>query len=68
MIDFDEELKKFKPAIEVNDAEEVIAKTDITDMVDILKMITEEKKAAGKKSEELASLSAEQAAEEPCSQ
>ncbi len=52
MIDFDEELKKFKPAIEVNDAEEVIAKTDITDMVDILKMITEEKKAAGKKSDE----------------
>jgi hypothetical protein len=52
VIDFDEELKKFKPAIEVNDAEEVIAKTDITDMVDILKMITEEKKAAGKKSDE----------------
>ncbi len=52
MIDFDEELKRFKPAIEVNDAEEVIAKTDITDMVDILKMITEEKKAAGKKSDE----------------
>ncbi len=52
MIDFDEELKKFKPAIEVNDAEEVIAKTDITDMVDILKMMTEEKKAAGKKTDE----------------
>ena len=52
MIDFDEEPKKFNPAIEVNDAEEVIAKTDITDMVDILKMITEEKKAAGKKSDE----------------
>jgi len=52
VIDFDEELKRFKPAIEVNDAEEVIAKTDITDMVDILKMITEEKKAAGKKSDE----------------
>ena len=48
MIDFEEELKKFKPAIEVNDAEEVIAKTDITDMVDILKMMTEEKKAAKK--------------------
>ena len=51
MIDFEEELKKFKPAIEVNDAEEVIAKSDITDMVDILKMMTEEKKAAEKKSE-----------------
>lgn len=52
MIDFEEELKKFKPAMEVNDAEDVIAKSDITDMVDILKMMTEEKKAAGKKSEE----------------
>ena len=52
MIDFEEELKKFKPAMEVNDAEEVIAKTDLTDMVDILKMMTEEKKAAEKKTEE----------------
>lgn len=52
MIDFEEELKKFKPAMEVNDAEEVIAKTDLTDMVDILKMMTEEKKAAVKKTEE----------------
>ena len=51
MIDFEEELRKFKPAMEVNDAEDVIAKTDITDMVDILRMMTEEKKAAEKKSE-----------------
>ena len=52
MIDFEEELKKFKPAMEVNDAENVIARTDITDMVDILKMMTAEKKAAAKKTEE----------------
>ena len=40
MIDFDEELKKFHPSLEVEDAEDAIFNQDLTDMADILiKMI-----------------------------
>ena len=40
MIDFEEELKKFHPSLEVEDAEEAIYNEDLTDMADILvKMI-----------------------------
>ena len=36
MIDFEEELKKFHPSLEVEDAEDAIDKEDLTDMVGIL--------------------------------
>ena len=36
MIDFEEELKKFHPSLEVEDAEEAIFNQDLTDMADIL--------------------------------
>jgi len=36
MIDFEEELKKFQPSLEVEEAEEAIYNHDITDMTDIL--------------------------------
>ena len=40
MIDFEEELKKFHPSLEVEDAEDAIFNQDLTDMADILiKMI-----------------------------
>ena len=40
MIDFEEELKKFYPSLEVEDAEDAIFNQDLTDMADILiKMI-----------------------------
>ena len=40
MIDFEEELKKFHPSREVEDAEDAIFNQDLTDMADILiKMI-----------------------------
>lgn len=45
MIDFEEELKKFKPSTEVEEAEDAIHKRDLTDMTDILREIT---KAANK--------------------
>ncbi len=46
MIDFEEELKKFKPALEVEEAEEAIRNTKIDDMTDILQeMIKEAKKS-----------------------
>ena len=40
MINFEEELKKFHPSLEVEDAEEAIYNQDLTDMADLLvKMI-----------------------------
>ena len=36
MIDFEEELKKFQPSLEVEEAEEAIYNHDLTDMTDIL--------------------------------
>lgn len=36
MIEFEEELKKFKPSLEVEDAEDAIYNRDLTDMTDIL--------------------------------
>ncbi|MBQ7925785.1 MAG: hypothetical protein IJ335_05760 [Lachnospiraceae bacterium] len=47
MINFEEELKKFNPSLEVEDAEEAIYNQDLTDMADLLvKMLkeSEEKK------------------------
>ncbi len=36
MIDFEEELKKFKPSLEVEEAEDAIYNRDLPDMTDIL--------------------------------
>lgn len=36
MIDFEEELKKFHPSLEVEDAEDAIYNQDLTDVADIL--------------------------------
>jgi hypothetical protein len=36
MIDFEEELKKFHPSLEVEDAEDAITNQDLTDMADVL--------------------------------
>ena len=36
MIDFEEELKKFHPSLEVEDAEDAIFNQDLTDMAGIL--------------------------------
>ena len=47
MLNYEEELKKFHPSLEVEDAEEAIYNQDLTDMADLLvKMIkeSEEKK------------------------
>ena len=42
MINFEEELKKFHPSLEVEDAAEAIYNQDLTDMADLLvKMIKE---------------------------
>ena len=41
MIDFEEELKKFHPSPEVEDAESTIRALDVTDMVDLIVRIEE---------------------------
>ena len=35
MIDFEEELKKFEPSMEIEEAEDSIYNRDLTDMMDI---------------------------------
>ena len=42
MIDFEEELKKFKPSLEVEEAEEAIYNQGLTDMTDILREMMKE--------------------------
>lgn len=42
MIDFEEELKKFKPSLEVEEAGEAIYNQDLTDMTDILREMMKE--------------------------
>lgn len=47
MINYEEELKKFQPSLEVSDAEDAIYNRDITDVTDILREMlkdTEQKK------------------------
>ena len=46
MINFEEELKKFHPSLEVEDIEDAIYNQDLTDMADLLvKMVKEAKEA-----------------------
>lgn len=42
MIDFEEELEKFKPSLEINRAEDVIHQSDMTDVSDIIKELLDE--------------------------
>lgn len=39
MLDFNEEIQKFKPSLEVDQAEEAIFANDLTDLTDILETI-----------------------------
>ena len=42
MIDFEEELKKFEPSMEIEEAEDAIYNRDLTDMRDILQEMLKE--------------------------
>ena len=45
MINYEEELKKFHPSLDVNESEDAIYNRDFTDVTDILKeLINDEKK------------------------
>ena len=53
MINFEEELKKFHPSLEIDEAEDVIINHNMTDFTDLVDMVKEQEKemadAAGKK-------------------
>ena len=42
MINFDEEIRKFKPSLDVDEAEGAIYQRDLTDVIDILKEMLQE--------------------------
>lgn len=44
MLNFEEELKKFKPSLEVDDIEQAVYKEDLEDLTDILREMMEQKK------------------------
>ena len=48
MINFEEELKKFKPSLEVEQAEEAIYNHDLDDMTDILQEMMKEARKQGR--------------------
>ena len=44
MLDFEEELKKFKPSLEVEDIEEAVYQEDLSDMTDLLREVMDQTK------------------------
>lgn len=44
MLNFEEELKKFQPSLEIDDVEDVINSNDLTDITDIVKDLVEDLK------------------------
>lgn len=42
MIDFEEELKKFQPSLEVDDAEDAIYENDVPDITDLISRLAGE--------------------------
>lgn len=49
MLNYEEELKKFQPCLEVDEAEGAIYRQDLTDVVDILKEMLQDKGKASEK-------------------
>lgn len=44
MIDFEEELKKFKPSMEVEDIEDAVYQEEMTDVMDLLNKVVDQQK------------------------
>lgn len=44
MLNFEEELKKFKPSLEVEDIEDAVYQEDLSDMTDLLKQVMDQTK------------------------
>ena len=52
MINFEEELKKFHPSLEVEDVEDAIYNQDMTDMADLVVKVVKESKDLEEETEE----------------
>ncbi len=52
MINFEEELKKFHPSLEVEDAEDAIYNQDMTDMADLMVKVVKESRGLEGETEE----------------
>lgn len=44
MLDYEEEIKKFRPSLEVEGIEEAVYQEDLTDMTDLLRQVMDQKK------------------------
>ena len=44
MLNYDEEVKKFQPSLEVEDIESAVYQEDLSDMTDILREMMDQKK------------------------
>ena len=44
MLNYEEELKKFKPRLEVEEIEDAVYQEDLSDVTDLLKQVMEQKK------------------------
>ena len=44
MLDYEEELKKFKPSLEVEDIEDAVYQEDLSDMTDLLRDVMDQTK------------------------
>ena len=44
MLNYEEELKKFKPCLEVEEIEEAVYQEDLSDMTDLLREVMEQKR------------------------
>lgn len=43
MLDYEKELKHFKPSLEVEEIEEAVYQEDLSDMTDLLKQVMDQK-------------------------
>ena len=48
MIDFEDEIKKFKPCLEVEDAEDAIYNNNVPDVTDLINKILEDARKSGR--------------------
>lgn len=44
MLNYEEEIKKFKPSLEAEEIEDAVYEEDLTDMTDLLKQMMDQKK------------------------
>lgn len=44
MLDFEEEINRFKPSLDVEEVEDAIVKSDLTDMTDLMMELIKAKK------------------------